>query len=225
MLHKIISATVLLLAITCVNPAANAQIVTFNTNVGDIMVELFGIDAPESVENFLGYVERGDYDGTIFHRSINNFVIQGGGFETDFSGIPTQDPITNEFGRSNLRGTLAYARPSASFAGTNDSATSQFFFNVTDNPNLDDVDGGFAVFGEVVSGLEIVDAINALQTEDEGAPFNNLPVLDSFDGNTVTSEDLVVINSVTVAAAIPEPSSLFLVSACSLALLTRRRRN
>ena len=219
MLYKIISATVLLLSIACINPSVNAQIVTFNTNVGDITVELFASDAPIAVDNFLGYVNRGDYDGTIFHRSTSNFVIQGGGFLLDGSPISTQDPIANELGLSNLRGTIATAR----LASEPDSATSQFFFNVVDNPSLDTANGGFTVFGEIISGLEIVDAINDLQIVNAGPPFTELPVRDSFDGTTPTTDDLVVIDSVTVA--VPEPSSLFFVSACSIALLLRRRRN
>ena len=152
-LHKLLFASLLLLSIVCISPAVTAQTVIFNTNAGDIVVELLPNDAPISVENFLGYVERGDYVGTIFHRSVPGFVIQGGGFLTTGATIPLQPQITNEFGRSNLRGTVAYARQ----GGQVNSATSQFFFNVSDdNTFLDTVDEGFTVFGEVVSGLEIV---------------------------------------------------------------------
>ena len=137
-------------------------------------------------------------------------------FLPDGAGIPTQAPIANEFGRSNLRGTIAFA----TLAGDPDSATSQFFFNVTDNAFLDS--GGFTVFGEVVAGLDIVDAINNLQTVNAGGPLSELPVQGSFDGITVTDDDLIVVNSVTVS--VPEPSSSLFVSAFSLALLARRRR-
>lgn len=198
-LHKLFFASALLLSTVCVSPATQAQTVTFNTNVGDIVVELFPEEAPISVENFLGYVERGDYVGTLFHRSVPGFVVQGGGFLTDGSQIPLQAPITNEFGRSNLRGTVAYAR-----SGQVNSATSQFFFNVGDSVFLDTDNGGFTVFGEVVAGMDIVDAINGFQTLDLEGPFSDLPLqlilngVVSLNGFTVTNGGLVVLNGVTV---------------------------
>ena len=195
MLHKLLFATALLLSIVYISPATRAQTVTFNTNVGDIVVELLADEAPVSVENFLGYVERGDYDGTLFHRSVRNFVVQGGGFLADFSPIPLQPTIVNEFGRSNLRGTVAYARR----GGAENSATSQFFFNVVDNVFLDDVDGGFTVFAEVVSGMDIVDTINGFPRGSTGsAPFTEVPIQAVQDDGTVLSEDFVILNGVTV---------------------------
>ena len=196
MLHKFLFATALLLSIVYISPATQAQTVTFKTDVGDIVVSLLPDEAPISVANFLGYVERGDYVETIFHRSVPGFVIQGGAFRSDLSSIPLQGPIMNEFGRSNLRGTVAYARQ----AGMVDSATSQFFFNVSDSNNfLDDIDEGFTVFGEVVSGIEVVDAINNLQRVTLGsAPFTEIPVLDSFNGEMLFMEDLVSLSEVTV---------------------------
>ena len=195
-LHKLFAATALLLSIACTSSSAQAQTVTFNTNVGDIVVELFPNDAPISVANFLGYVERGDYEGTLIHRSIPNFVVQGGGFLTNFAPIPLQDTIENEFGRSNLRGTMAYARQ----GGAENSATSQFFFNVVDNVGLDDVDGGFTVFGEVISGMEIVDSINGLQRGNFGAftAFTDVPIQAIQPDNTVLTDDFVILNEVTV---------------------------
>ena len=94
MLHKLFAATALLLSIACISSSAQAQTVTFNTNVGDIVVELFPNDAPISVANFLGYVERGDYEGTLIHRSVPNFVVQGGGFLTSgcIDSAPTHNP-------------------------------------------------------------------------------------------------------------------------------------
>ena len=204
-LYKLFFATALLVSVVCFSPAAKAQTVTFNTNVGDIVVELLPDEAPISVANFLGYVERGDYVATLIHRSVANFVIQGGGFSTDFSSIPLQPSITNEFGRSNIRGTLAYARSSAV-----NSATSQFFFNVADNggdpndpdvmPRLDFVNEGFTVFGEVVSGMEVVDSINGLQRGNFGdfTPFTEVPIQAIQPDNTVLDEDFVILNSVTV---------------------------
>ena len=188
-------------------------------------------DAPDSVANFLGYVDRGDYIDTIFHRSVRQdsdgdgvadfSVIQGGGFNDDLSTIATQPPVENEFMNSNVRGTLAYARTTDP-----DSATSQFFFNVTDNVPLDIQ--LFTVFGEVTSGLDVVDAINDLQIVNasggnQDSPFGELPVLDSFDGQTViVPDDLVILNSVTVA--VPEPSSMLIISAGAMLLMTKRRR-
>jgi len=141
MLRNFYASVVLLLSFVCFTSPANAQTVTLSISsggnfIGEVVINLFPDDAPISVENFLGYVNRGDYDGTFFHRSVPNFVVQGGGFLADPIGfVPVQAPIQNEFGRSNLRGTVAYARQ----GGVVNSATSQFFFNIDpsnpDNPN------------------------------------------------------------------------------------------
>jgi len=139
----------------------------FETNKGDFTVELFNDAAPVSSENFLAYAEAGFFDGTIFHRVIPGFVIQGGGFTEDMNQKKTRDPITNEAknGHKNLRGTLSMAR-------TNDinSATSQFFVNLKDNDFLDNKPGsfGYAVFGQVVSGMEVIDAIAKVKTGRRG---------------------------------------------------------
>ena len=141
--------------------------VILHTSHGAITLELFEDKAPQSVANFLQYARDGHYDGTLFHRVIPNFMIQGGGFDTDFQQKPTRDPIQNEAdnGLSNVRGTVAMAR-------TNDphSATSQFFINVTDNNFLDHrspVSGqtwGYAVFGKVTEGMDVVEAIRQVET-------------------------------------------------------------
>jgi cyclophilin family peptidyl-prolyl cis-trans isomerase len=129
-----------------------------------IVVELWPDIAPCTVNNFLAYVESGRYDGTFIHRSVDGFVIQGGGFfyeeaSDTFSGILLDPPVPNEPGASNRRGTIAMAR----LGGQPDSATSQFFVNLGDNVFLDSVDGGFTVFGEVVApSMAVVDAIAAL---------------------------------------------------------------
>ena len=132
--------------------------ITIKTNHGDIGVELFEDKAPISCENFRQYVTDKHFDGTIFHRVIPNFMIQGGGMEKDMSSKPTRDPIKNEAdnGESNVRGTLAMAR-----TGVVDSATSQFFINLRDNDFLNNGtrDFGYAVFGKVSSGMDVVDAI------------------------------------------------------------------
>ena len=145
--------------------------VILHTNHGAITVELFEEEAPLSVANFKEYARNGHYDGTLFHRVIPNFMIQGGGFDTDFQQKSTRDPIRNEAdnGLSNQRGTLAMAR-------TNDphSATSQFFINVTDNdflnhrsPNSGQT-WGYAVFGRVTDGMDVVDAIRQVETGRRG---------------------------------------------------------
>jgi len=150
--------------------------VALETTKGRIVLELDAAAAPKTVENFLGYVESGFYDGTIFHRVIPNFMVQGGGFTTDMNQKPTGDPIENEAdnGLKNARGTIAMAR-------TNNphSATAQFFINTVDNGPLDhtgkDVRGwGYAVFGKVVEGMDVVDAIEKVSTTNNG-PYANVP--------------------------------------------------
>jgi cyclophilin family peptidyl-prolyl cis-trans isomerase len=201
-------------------------IVSFETNVGNIDVRLFDDTAPVTVENFLGYVSRGDYEGTLFHRSVllpgNLSIIQGGGFLTDGSPIPTLPPIINEFGASNIRGTIAMARTSEV-----NSATSQFFFNTDDNSsNLDNQNEGFTVFGEVISGLEVADTINELPTINANGPnpgpFDDLPVLEPANG--VAASNLIVLQSVSITSPVPEPTTAWALGLGSIAGLIRRRR-
>ena len=162
--------------------------VTFHTNHGDIVIKTFDDKAPATVANFLDYCREGFYDNTIFHRVINSFMIQGGGFEPGMKQKETKAPIKNEAnnGLKNTRGTLAMAR-------TNDphSATAQFFINVVDNDFLnfrsERPDGwGYAVFAEVVEGLDVVDKIKAVSTGRSGMH------------QDVPRED-VIIKSVTVS--------------------------
>jgi len=142
-------------------------VVIMSTSKGDIKIELFKDKAPITVENFLSYANDGFYDGTIFHRVIPNFMIQGGGFTPDFNQKPTKQPIKNEAtnGLKNERGTLAMARTQVV-----DSATSQFFINLADNSFLDNGirDYGYAVFGKVIDGMDVVDAIGAVETGHKG---------------------------------------------------------
>ncbi|MDR9406204.1 MAG: peptidylprolyl isomerase [Spiribacter sp.] len=142
--------------------AENPQVI-FATSEGEVRIELYADQAPISVENFLAYVDGGFYDGTIFHRVIPGFVIQGGGFDSEMRQKPTRDPITNEAdnGVKNTRGTLSMARTQV-----RDSATSQFFVNLADNAFLDhgERDFGYAVFAEVVAGMDVVDRIAAGET-------------------------------------------------------------
>jgi len=140
--------------------------VTIQTNLGDIRVKLFEDKAPESVKNFLSYANRGFYDGTIFHRVIENFMIQGGGFDKEMNRKMVEAPIQCESqnGLSNKTGTLAMARTMDPH-----SATSQFFINVKDNDFLDfsaetQQGWGYAVFGEVVEGMTVVNQIRAVET-------------------------------------------------------------
>jgi len=162
----------LLLAITPISYAADIVKVRMQTSAGDIVLELNQEKAPVSVSNFLSYVESGAYEGTIFHRVIDNFMIQGGGFDENYNRRPTQPAIINEGpnGLKNLRGTIAMARTNAIH-----SATSQFFINLKDNSFLDHQNKtprgfGYAVFGKVVSGMDTVDAIRQVKTS-SGGPF------------------------------------------------------
>jgi cyclophilin family peptidyl-prolyl cis-trans isomerase len=143
-------------------------IVVLTTSMGNIEIKLATKEAPVTTENFLSYVEDDYFDGTIFHRVIPGFMIQGGGFTPDGTEKTTGDPIALESdnGLKNERGTIAMARTS-----NPDSATSQFFINLVDNAFLDKSSGsdGYAVFGEVVEGMDVVDAIAGVKTSTKGA--------------------------------------------------------
>lgn len=173
---KFLFTLVAALAALTLTGAAWGQKVKLSTSAGDITVELDREKAPKTVDNFLQYVRAGHYDGTVFHRVIDNFMIQGGGYKADLSEKATRAPIALESknGLSNVRGTLAMAR-----TGVPDSATAQFFININDNLFLDQAnsrDGhGYAVFGKVVSGMDVVDKIRAVPTQAVG-PHQNMPV-------------------------------------------------
>ena len=150
---------------------------TIETSMGSITLELDDAKAPVTVANFLAYAKDGHYDGTIFHRVIPNFMIQGGGFTKEMDQKKTNDPIKNEAdnGLKNLRGTIAMARTMVV-----DSATSQFFINLVDNGFLDFRGPhpsmyGYAVFGKVTSGMDVVDKIAAVRTGNHGM-HQNVPV-------------------------------------------------
>ena len=157
-------------------PALAQQRVKLATSMGDIVVELDAAKAPKTVDNFVRYVQAGHYDGTVFHRVIDGFMIQGGGMDAALKEKPTREPIVLESrgGLKNLRGTLAMARTMVP-----DSATAQFFINLKDNAFLDQAnarDGqGYAVFGKVVEGMDVVDNIRAVKTGDKG-PHQNVPL-------------------------------------------------
>jgi len=156
--------------------------VEFITNFGPIVVELYPDRAPETVKNFLQYVKEGHYNGTVFHRVIRGFMVQGGGFTSDYKEKPSREPIKNEAERT-LKGGLRNEVGTLAMARTRDphSATAQFFINTTDNTFLDNDragDGwGYAVFGRVVEGTEIVDAIEAVKTGRKGG-HDDVPVDD-----------------------------------------------
>ena len=173
-----------LLSVTALAQAAGPT-VKFQTSLGEFVVEVYPDKAPKTVENFLQYVKDKHYDGTIFHRVIGNFMVQGGGYIFSLSEKSTRGPIPLEAnnGLTNDRGTIAMAR-----IGNPNSATSQFFINVVDNPGLNapKPDGhGYAVFGKVVSGMDIVDKIRNAPTTSKGV-FQNLPVTN------------IIINSATL---------------------------
>ncbi len=142
---------------------AGNSLIRFETSHGGFTVELYPEEAPVTVENFLAYVDEKFFDGTIFHRIVPGFVIQGGGLDQEFRNKQTREPIRNEAknGLKNLRGTLSMARTSVI-----DSATSQFFVNLADNAFLDHSprDFGYAVFGRVTEGMEVIDAIARVAT-------------------------------------------------------------
>ena len=149
--------------------------VLLTTNLGTIKIELDEAKAPKTVENFLYYVNKGHYDGTIFHRVIDGFMIQAGGYTENLKSKPTRKAIKSESanGLSNMAYTVAMARHDDA-----NSATSQFFINVADNAGLDRenrVDEGYTVFGKVVEGKEVVDKIKAVMVDDKKG-FENIPV-------------------------------------------------
>lgn len=168
-------AAIALLCLGALAPAW-AQKVKLSTSEGDIVLELDHDKAPKTVDNFVQYVKSGQYNGTIFHRVIDGFMIQGGGYTPDLKEKPTRAPIPLESrnGLRNVRGSLAMARTMVP-----DSATAQFYINVADNPALDQPnarDGeGYAVFGKVVQGMDVVDKIKAVATGNK-AGFANVPV-------------------------------------------------
>jgi len=158
--------------------ATKNPVVAMDTTMGTIKVEVFTDKAPITAKNFLDYVTSGFYNGTIFHRVIPNFVVQGGGYPPDMSRKPTRPPIKNESsnGLLNERGSLSMAR----YTDPN-SATSQFFINLKNNTNLDPGPGnaGYAVFAKVVEGMDVVDKIAKVQTATknvQGTPFGDVPV-------------------------------------------------
>lgn len=174
------------LTMTSTEPTANNPIVIFETTLGKITIELYPEKAPITVQNFVTYVQDGFYDGTIFHRVIPNFVVQGGGFDENFQQKKTRDNIKNEAdnGLKNLRGSLSMAR-----TPNPDSASSQFFINLKDNDFLDfksktQQGWGYAVFAQVTDGMDVVDAMAQQATGNRGmhqdVPKENIVILRAY---------------------------------------------
>lgn len=183
----------------CAQEKVGNPMVMVKTSMGSFKIELFPKEAPITVKNFLNYVDKKFYDGTIFHRVMPGFVIQGGGFDKNMVQKTTLAPIQNEAknGLKNLRGTLSMAR-------TNDinSATSQFFVNLKNNANLDHVDEaqfGYAVFAKVVQGMEVIDKIAGVSTGNKG-PHQNVPA------KTIVIESMTRVAPEKAAAPAPAPS-------------------
>jgi cyclophilin family peptidyl-prolyl cis-trans isomerase len=201
-------AVVLLLTLAPGALAATGPTVRFATSLGNIDVVMLPDDAPNTVANFLTYVDEGAYTNSLIHRSVSNFIVQGGGYryvDGQTTTIPEHAAVANEFKDKNLRGTLAMAK----IPDQPDSATSQWFFNVVDNPSLDTQNSGFTVFGKVAdsASLAVMDALNKLTTVNRGSPFDQLPVRNYTTGD-VTAANLVNVTSVRRLAPyeIPTPA-------------------
>ena len=199
-----IQYSLLAAALLAGSTAANATIVEVTTNMGKFEINLYDQTTPVTVQNFLNYVSSGRYDGTLIHRSIANFVIQGGGFTYD-GGLPlkatsTNAPIRNEPKWSNVRATIAMAKQ----PNKPDSATNQWFINLKNNAsNLDFQNSGFTVFGQISSNdMAVIDAIAGLPTynfnNDLDIPLRNYSSSDREDNKPLVAENFVVIESVVV---------------------------
>lgn len=197
--------------------SVQATIVEIKTSLGTFEVNLFDETTPETVANFLKYVEAESYNNSVIHRLVPDFVVQGGGFsytgQLPLKAIPTLPAVKNEPKWSNRRGTIAMAK----LDGQPDSATNQWFFNIKDNhqgaAGLDAQNGGFTVFGQVTEqGLEILDEIAKLRRFNMGGaatsiPLRNYTTADANAGKVVTDENLVMIESITVVDARPNTAA------------------
>jgi peptidyl-prolyl cis-trans isomerase A (cyclophilin A) len=197
-----------LFAISVSSVHAQTQ-VKVTTNLGEFSLELFDTAAPGTVSNFLDYVTSGRFKDSVVHRSVPNFVIQGGQYfipagTTNLNQIQIDGTIANEFNQSNLRGTIAMAK----VAGNPDSATSQWFINVANNTFLDSDNGGFTVFGRVLGdGMQVVDAINQLQRVRLSAAITEMPVV-NFTG-ALLRENLVLADMEVVSVETPPALNRF----------------
>jgi peptidyl-prolyl cis-trans isomerase A (cyclophilin A) len=198
------SATTASAAVIPAAPAPKPQVLV-STSMGDITIELEPARAPISVDNFLKYVKSGFYDGTIFHRVIPGFMIQGGGYSTSLAYKATRDAIANEAnnGLKNTRGSVAMAR-----LGDPNSASSQWFINTVDNPFLNFTSTqspqtwGYAVFGRVIKGMDIVDKIRNVKTDNNTPDFADKPVI------SVVMQKVTVITPAVLPAVTPAPAAV-----------------
>ncbi len=188
--------------------------VDFTTNLGDVVLTLFDDQAPRTVANFLGYATNftvgAGYTNSIFHRLASGFVLQGGGYDVaggQINTIAAGAPVVNEFGMSNIKGTVAMAK----LGGDPNSATDQFFVNLADNgANLDAQNGGFTVFGRVTdASFPVVQAIASLPTYNFGGAFTQIPLTGYTSGQVVQTANLVTISRVTVTTSFTSPDPLF----------------
>jgi len=189
------------LMLSLVARAAGPERVRVQTSLGSFVIELQRDRAPLTVENFLGYVKSGHYTNTLFHRTIANFVIQGGGVGLDYKAVPTLKPIPNEAGNGlkNLRGTVGLARASGPHSGD-----AQFYVNVADNGDLDPLPTrwGYAVFGRVVEGMEVVDRISVSPTGSMGPFKQDAPI----QAVVIQKIELLPDSSTGAPAAAPAPT-------------------
>jgi peptidyl-prolyl cis-trans isomerase A (cyclophilin A) len=196
-----------LLSVVALTPqVSKATVVEFQTVLGNFEVNLYDNSTPQTVANFLDYVNNGAFTNSIIHRSVPGFVVQGGGFVYDLTigTVPENPPVINEPVFANVRGTIAMAK----LGGDPNSATSQWFFNLADNTaNLDGQNGGFTAFGEVIGdGMDVVDAIAALPRFNFGGALTDLPLRDydnlaDPDGNNYVIITAVVVSDSTVDSA------------------------
>jgi Peptidyl-prolyl cis-trans isomerase (rotamase) - cyclophilin family len=207
-------AALLSLAVCLPGTAWCQNLVRFQTNLGDIDVNLLPGSAPKTVANFLNYVNRGAYNGSIIHRSVPGFIIQGGGYKLvnhDLAAIPEDATVPNEFSVSNTRGTIAMAK----LGGDANSATNQWFFNLSNNgSNLDSTNGGYTVFGRIANqaGLAVMDKIAAVPNYAVSAFYSNLP-LQNYTGGPIQDSNFVLINAITLVDTIPAISENGIITA------------
>ncbi len=220
LIMKGISVLVLTLLISLSAISGHAgTLVRVSTSMGDFSMELLDETAPNTVQNFLNYVNRNDYNGTFFHRVAKNFVVQGGAYRfAPFQGpvaVETDSPIDNEFNVSNTRGTVAMAK----LTGDPNSATNQWFVNLEDNLSLDTSEDGFTVFAQVLGdGMQILDAINGLPQEALGNLFLNVPyITESYaNGSDFVFMNIEVVDRFSSAPHVFETSSGLMITSVDI---------